>query len=156
MTSLCLLLWSTLAYGAPWSFDAAGRVTGVGWTPSAHGGGVDLGAVAQVAGGDRVRLGIGPRVTLDHTEMLGTPLGVLVSAEVLGRPTKHFWIDGRLVAGMETSWLPRGWRVEEGDLARVPAQATLPAARIGLSLALGPSVPVNDTNLRPWSASKRP
>jgi hypothetical protein len=150
MTSTCLLLWSTLANAAPWSVDAAARLTAVGWTPSAHGGGVDIGAVAEVAGGDRIRFALGPRVTLDQTAMLGTPLAVLASAEVLGRPSKRFWIDGRLVAGVETSWLPQGWRVQDGDLAQVPARATLPAARIGLSLALGPTFPVNDTNIRPY------
>jgi hypothetical protein len=150
MTPLWLWLWSTLAYGAPWSVDAAGRLTAVGWTPSAQGGGVDLGAVAEVVGGERIRLAVGPRVTLDQTAMLGTPLGLLATAELLGRPCKRFWIDGRLVAGIETSWLPAGWQVDAGDLVRAPSRATVPAARVGLSLGLGPSFAVDQTNLRPF------
>jgi len=149
MTSLCLLL-CTFAHGAPWSFDAAGRLTAVGWTPSAQGGGVDLGAVATVAGGERIRLAVGPRVTLDQTAMLGTPVGLLASAEILGRPSTRFWIDGRLVAGVETSWLPAGWQVDAGDLGAVPARPTAPAGRVALSVGLGPSLPVDGLNLRPY------
>jgi hypothetical protein len=150
MTPLCLWLWSTLAHAAPWSIDAAGRLTAVGWTPSANGGGVDLGAVAEVAGGERVRFALGPRFTIDQTAMLGTPVGWLASAEVLGRPSRGFWIDGRLVAGVETTWLPAGWLVEAGEAVAVPARAADPAARIALSLGLGPSFPVDRAKLRPY------
>jgi len=150
MTLFSCLLWSTLAQAAPWSIDAAGRLTAIGWTPSARGGGVDLGAVAQVAGGERVRLAVGPRLSIDHTAMLGTPVTALASAEVLGRPSRYFWIDGRLVAGVETTWLPRGWQVEAGDLVPVSSRAADPAARIGLSVGLGPSVPMARTTLRPY------
>jgi hypothetical protein len=145
----CLLGSVSLAHGAPGSIDAAGRLTAVGWTPSARGGGVDLGAVAQVAGGDRVRLALGPRLTLERTAMLGTPVAALASAEVLGRPSRHFWIDGRLVAGVETTWLPAGWTVEGGALVPATPRPTGPAARVGLAVGLGPSLPAGGMTLRP-------
>jgi hypothetical protein len=148
--SLFLMMASTLAFAAPWSVDAAGRLTAVGWAPSAQGGGIDLGAVAEVAGGERIRLAVGPRVTFDQTAMLGTPVGLLASAEVLGRPSNGFWLDGRLVAGVETSWLPAGWRVDAGALDPAPAQPTEPAARIALAVAVGGRFPVGRTYLRPY------
>ncbi len=148
--SLFLMMASTFAFAAPWSVDAAGRLTAVGWAPSPHGGGIDLGAVAEVAGGERIRLAVGPRVTLDQTAMLGTPVGLLASAEVLGRPWKAFWLDGRLVAGMETAWLPAGWRVEAGEMTRVRAQPTDPATRVALAIGIGTRFPVGETSLRPY------
>lgn len=139
------------AWGAPWSLDAAGRLTGVGFTPSVHGGGVEVGAAARLAGGERLTLAAGPRLALDTTAMLGTPAALLAAIELRAQPASSVWVDVRLAAGGESSALPAGWEFgADGALAAAPARWSAPAGRVALSLAVGAALPSAAGTLRPY------
>ncbi|MDP3153966.1 MAG: serine hydrolase [Archangium sp.] len=115
------VLASTLL-AMPWSLDASARLTGVGFTPSAQGGGAEVGAAFALAGGRWLQVDLGPRLTVDFTAFSGRFIALSAALELRAKPHALVWLDLR-VAYSNTNFMLAAAVVER--LTGQPHQAVM-------------------------------
>ncbi len=144
------VLASTLL-SAPWSLDGAARLTGVGFSPSAQGGGAEVGAAFVLAGNDWLQLGLGPRLTVDFTAFSGRFIALAGAVELRVRPHTLVWLDLRLAPGVvQVAASDTTWAVRDGAVGKGQALVQT-AGRVALSLGVGLSLRAGSTFVRPFA-----
>ncbi|MDP2271618.1 MAG: hypothetical protein Q8K32_12845 [Archangium sp.] len=135
----------------PWSLDASARLTGVGFTPSAQGGGAEVGAAFALAGGRWLQLGLGPRLTVDFTAFSGRFIALSAALELRAKPHALVWLDLRATPGLvQVVASDTIWVVRDGNLGKGQALVQT-AGRVGLSLGVGLSLRAGSTSVRPFA-----